>query len=65
MLIDSKNLSKQELEMMESNENKSKENVLLPAVNEHDNINSKKVVPLKENHNDLDEPNNMKGNYIV
>ena len=52
-------------EMMEINKNKSKENVLLPVVNEHDNIPSKKAVPLKENHDNLDEPNNMKGNYIV
>ena len=52
-------------EMMEINKNKSKENVLLPVVNEHDNIHSKKAVPLKENHDNLDEPNNMEGNYIV
>ena len=52
-------------EMMEINKNRSKENVLLPVVNEHDNIPSKKAVPLKENHNDLDEPSNIKGNYIV
>ena len=51
-------------EMTEINKHKDRENVLHPGINEHDNINSKKAVPLKENYNDLDEPNNMKGNYM-
>merc|ERR1712223_2309918 len=47
-------------EMKEINKHKDRENVLHPGFNELDNINSKKAVPLKENYNDLDEPNNMK-----
>ena len=52
-------------EMTEINKHKDRENVLHSGINEHDDINSKKAVPLKENYNDLDEPNNMKGNYMV
>ena len=52
-------------EMTEINKHKDSENVLLSAINEDENINSKKAVPLKENYNGLDEPNNMKGNYMV
>ena len=52
-------------EMTEINKHKDRENVLHPSINEHDDIDSKKAVPLKENYNDLDEPNNMKGNYMV